>query len=310
MTPIFFHLKQRSSYDFVSLSKIPMFVDQSMRLPKTDFEPLKDQKFMTVHAPKYVHNVFSLRTVNGFGNRNPSVNESLRYSNASFLNAANYVLDDHPVACSASQGFHHAHFDNGYGYCTFNGLMIAAAHVAEWAQKVLIIDGDAHMGDGTDDIIEYLRLEKQVVNVTKNRGFSDRMAGWNENMWHQWANDLLSHHAPGIIFYQAGADAWDQDPYNAGYLSLEGLAMRDRAVFTAARDFKIPLVWNLAGGYSHPTQKVVDIHLQTLNICDEVYYGEIGLPTLPGEATNGGGQDARGDREEGARSSEGASGQA
>jgi hypothetical protein len=53
---------------------------------------------------------------------------------------------------------------------------------------------------------------------------------------------------------------------------MEQLAMRDRAIFQAARDFETPLVWNLAGGYSHPTQKVVDIHLQTLIICDEVCY--------------------------------------
>ena len=273
MTPIFFHPKQRSSYDFVSLSKIPMFIDQSIRIPHSDFEPFSDQQFMRAHEPKYVHNVFSQRTVNGFGNRNPSVNESLRYSNASFLAAARSALENRIVTCSASQGFHHAHYNNGYGYCTFNGLMIAAADLVEKAGKILILDGDAHLGDGTDDIIDELRLEKHVINVTRGRGFKEQMTNWTvQNIWDQWASDLLSHYRPGIIFYQAGADAWDQDPYNAGYLSMEQLAMRDRAIFQAARDFKTPLVWNLAGGYSHPTQKVVDIHLQTLNICDEVCY--------------------------------------
>ena len=271
MTPIFFHPKQRAVYNFVSLTKIPMFVDQSIREPRSDFEPFDEERFMKVHAPKYVSNVFSLRTVNGFGNRNPSVNESLKYSNASFKAAASYALDNRTVACSASQGFHHAHFDNGYGYCTFNGLMIAAAELVDRAGKVLILDGDGHHGDGTDDIIDVLKLERHVYNITRGRGFDRRMAGWSQAMWNQWGYNLLSHYEPGIIFYQAGADAWDQDPYGAGYLSLVSLAMRDRAIFEAARDFGLPLVWNLAGGYSEPTQKVVDIHLQTLNICDEVY---------------------------------------
>ena len=306
MTPIFFHPKQRSSYDFVSLSKIPMFVDQSIREPMSDFEPLQGKDFEAAHSPTYVRDVFSLATTNGFGNRNPSVNESLRYSNASFLAACRHVMENGGVACSASQGFHHAHFDHGYGYCTFNGLMIAATRAVERAGRVLILDGDAHKGDGTDDIIERIRVERFVTNVTRRRGFTDRMSGWNANMWHQWANDLLSHLSPGIIFYQAGADAWDQDPYGAGYLSFEGLAMRDRAVFEAARDFNIPLVWNLAGGYSTPTQKVVDIHLQTLNICDEVYdvkrTSTVGLP-------EGDNQDPRGNNREGAGVAEGADGQ-
>ena len=37
MTPLYFSPKQRTTYDFVSLSKIPLFVEQSGREPITDF---------------------------------------------------------------------------------------------------------------------------------------------------------------------------------------------------------------------------------------------------------------------------------
>lgn len=270
-TPLFFHRKQRSSYDFVSLVKIPMFVDQSGREPRSEFEPFENSMFYKAHSEAYVDAVFDLRKPNGFGNINPSVNESLRYSNASFLAAVEHVLETGTVACSASQGFHHAHHNNGYGYCTFNGLMIAATRVLERVGKVLILDGDAHYGDGTDDIIQTLGLQKQVRNITTGHGFTRMMRRWNSDMWENWIWGLIQNARPGIIFYQAGADAWEEDPYNAGYLSLEGLACRDRAIFKVAKMEGIPLAWNLAGGYSEPTQKVVDIHLQTLKISDEVY---------------------------------------
>lgn len=273
MTPLFFHPKQRSSYDFVSLTKIPLFVNQSEREPIGNFEPFENREFYRAHAPSYVDDVFTLRRVNGFGNRNASVNESLRYSNANFLAAATHAADHGGIVCSATQGFHHAHYDNGYGYCTFNGLMIAATRLVETMGKIMILDGDGHLGDGTDDITDILSLEKHVLNITSGRGFSHMMRRWNNDMWKSWIWGLIQRYKPGIIFYQAGADAWEEDPYNAGYLSMEGLACRDRAIFEMAKTEKIPLVWNLAGGYSEPTQKVVDIHLQTLKISDEVNNG-------------------------------------
>lgn len=274
MTPIFFHRKQRSSYDFISLSKIPAFVDQSGREARSEFEPFENSMFYKAHSESYVDAVFDLRKPNGFGNINPSVNESLRYSNASFLAAAEHVLAEGGVACSASQGFHHAHYNNGYGYCTFNGLMIAATRVLERVGQVLILDGDGHYGDGTDDVIQSLKLEKHVRNITKGHGFSYQMRRWNQDMWENWAWGLIQRQRPGIIFYQAGADAWEEDPYNAGYLSFEGLACRDRAIFGVAKMEGIPAVWNLAGGYADPMQLTVDVHLQTLRISDEVYHGQ------------------------------------
>ena len=50
MTPLYFSPKQRTTYDFVSLSKIPLFVEQSGREPITDFEPFEDRHFHRAHS--------------------------------------------------------------------------------------------------------------------------------------------------------------------------------------------------------------------------------------------------------------------
>jgi acetoin utilization deacetylase AcuC-like enzyme len=212
---------------------------------------------------------------NGFNTTDPELTNSLRYTSAGHWAAAQHVLHPGGVACSATQGFHHAHFGDGYGFCTFNGLMITAMKaLRNGAENVLIIDGDGHYGDGTEDILDHLMLRGRVKHITRPDIGRPVQSHWNTEMWRSFAKDLIRSAKPGIILYQAGADAWDRDPYGAGYLSKEGLAARDRGIFTAARDAEVPLVWNLAGGYANPMQDTIDIHLQTLAISDEVYYDE------------------------------------
>lgn len=273
MTPIFYHPKQQCSYDFISLRKIPEYVRQSGRKPESDFDPMTNYDLATAHSMRYVERVFNLEESNGFGNYRSDVNDTLRYSVASFNAAADRAFVSGKVACSASQGFHHAHHDMGWGFCTFNGLMIAAKrYVINRVNRVLIIDGDGHAGDGTDDIIKRLELENEVAHVGRDE-LGMEQTDWTAKDWIEYTSDLIRRLRPGIIFYQAGADAWLSDPYGAGYLSMEGLAARDRGVFEAARDAQVPVVWNLAGGYADPMQKTIDIHLQTLKISDEVFYG-------------------------------------
>ena len=51
------------------------------------------------------------------------------------------------VAGSLSGGLHHARCDQGSGFCTFNGLALAAkAALAAGAESVVILDFDAHCG--------------------------------------------------------------------------------------------------------------------------------------------------------------------
>ena len=272
MTPIYYRPEQDCSYHFISLAKIPEFVKQSGRAPCTDFEPFERGDLLAAHSDKYVDGVLAGATFNGFGNTSPEVNRSLLYSTAS-MNAATFHALSSGVACSASQGFHHAGWAYGGGYCTFNGLVIAAQRVLEYVPSVLIIDGDAHYGDGTDDCLDALGGDR-IKNITRGSQIGRNIQGaWNDEMWEAWARDLIRASRPGIILYQAGADAWEEDPYQCGYLTKDGLYHRDLGVFRAAKKASIPIAWNLAGGYTEPMQKVIDIHLQTLRASDEVFYG-------------------------------------
>jgi len=272
-TPIFYHPAQEVAHDFISVNKIPEFVRQSGGEVHSDFAPYDHHDFEEAHSRKYVRGVLEGTIPNGFDTIDAELTNSLRYTSAGHWAAALHVLRPGGVACSATQGFHHAHHDDGYGYCTFNGLAITAIKaLRNGAENVLIIDGDGHYGDGTEDVLDRLMLRGRVMHITQPDIGRPIHSSWNAAMWESFAKDLIRRSGAGIILYQAGADAWDQDPYGVGYLSKEGLAARDRGIFTAARDAEVGLVWNLAGGYAKPMQNTIDIHLQTLTISNEVYH--------------------------------------
>lgn len=273
MTPIFFHPDQNVAHDFISTRKVPEFVRQSGREPVVA-RPATAVELQYAHDPAYLDAVMTLRDADGFGKRKPEMVRYALASSGSFLAAAEHIaLGLGPVACSASQGFHHAHYDHNYGYCTFNALVAAAAQAVNenFTDSVLILDGDGHHGDGTDDCVERAGLQRHIHNVTcrQMRRFSDA----SSSQWYDWVCNLIETMQPGIILYQAGADAWEKDPYGVGYLSRLGMMQRDRGIFKAAKDKGVGLVWNLAGGYSNPMQDTLDLHLQTLRMSDEVYYG-------------------------------------
>lgn len=161
------------------------------------------------------------------------------------------------------------------GFCTFNGLLIAARKLLteDGVGQVGILDFDQHQGDGSEDIIRRLGLERQVVHATgKSHYTRERQAFFKEL-------PALLHSFSGcdVVLYQAGADQHVDDPLG-GFLNNDELRARDRMVFEFFARREIPLAWNLAGGYQvfevdgiRSIQKILDIHNATLEECWRVY---------------------------------------
>jgi acetoin utilization deacetylase AcuC-like enzyme len=233
------------------------------------FSPLSAQELALAHDRAHVDGILECRAPNGFGNLLPSVAASLPWTTGSFAAAARAAAREGGAACSPTSGFHHADYSSSMGFCTFNGLAIAAIllHGEGLARRIGIADFDAHYGNGTAGIIDRLGLD-YVVNYSLGAFIGDFGDPSRADAWIAGLEAELESRFEGcdLIFYQAGADPHLADPLG-GYLSSEQLRLRDRAVFRYARRSGKPIAWNLAGGYQEPLSKVLELHLATVGEC-------------------------------------------
>ncbi len=229
--------------------------------------PVTYEEFCRAHSQSFVDDILALRLSNGFGTRSGAVNASLPYTSGAMLTAARWALSEGGAVAAPVSGFHHAHWDDAEGFCTFNGLMVTAlALLAERPDlKVGILDYDYHYGNGTEDILQRLQPDG-VVHVTAGEVWQqpEQAEAFLENI----ASDLESLGNCDLVLYQAGADPHVDDPLG-GFLTTSQLALRDWRVFHGLRERGIPVAWNLAGGYQTPLSKVIAIHENTMRAAIE-----------------------------------------
>lgn len=229
------------------------------QLEFVDPEPVGIEELCLAHERDFVEKILSCQKPNGFGNRSAEIAASLRWTNGSLVSATSHVLEHGGAACSPTSGFHHAGYRHCGAFCTFNGLMVAAAVAHRRVARVGILDCDFHYGDGTEDIIQVLEAD-YVAHLTTGilsceaEEFLDFLPASLENM------------NVDILLYQAGADAHLDDPLG-GWMTSQQMRRRDRLVFEYCRNVGLPVVWNLAGGYQDDIQRVLDLHHATMEEC-------------------------------------------
>ncbi|CAM3825638.1 hypothetical protein [Smaragdicoccus niigatensis] len=246
-------------------------------------EPITLEHLSLVHDIEYVKAVqtgepVDLAESQGF-TWDPALWRMVLASNGGVISAARAALTD-GVGGSLSSGLHHARRDSGAGFCTFNGLAIAAKTLLDegTVQSVLILDFDAHCGGGTADLIEGDdRIWQSDVSVSAFDHYSNRSN--SELLDVTEAADYL----PAIASALAQADRlgpFDLCIYNAGMDPYQGcdiggldgitadvLAEREHLVFDWCQQRSTPVAFVLAGGYvgSRLDQRaLVDLHRLTI----------------------------------------------
>lgn len=273
--PVFFHPNQVAPADPASPSPYKprqVVADWQARQFPIRIEaphPVTRDQLALAHDRAFVDDVLDLVIDNGFYKRSAEVAASLPWTSGSFLSAAREALANRQVAVSPTSGFHHACYARAGGFCTFNGLMVAAISLLRdgMIHRIGILDCDQHYGNGTDDIIRHLGLEDHVRHATAGHGYPMRA----EPFLAQLPRLVADFADCDLLMYQAGADPHVNDPLG-GFLSTEQLLERDRLVFRSTALHGIPVVWNLAGGYQEPVAKVIEIHANTMHACIEAYF--------------------------------------
>ncbi len=166
---------------------------------------------------------------NGHGNCDLDVAQSTLWTVGSMIAAARNSLRC-GIACSPSSRFHHAGYEFNHGFCTFNGLVIAARKLLadESVNAVGVLDCDWHHGNGTDDIIGRLGLKNEILHFTSGAAILENSVAYFD--WIQSAVRTVIDAGVDAVMYQAGADAHVDDPLS-GLLTDTELAVRDEYVF-------------------------------------------------------------------------------
>lgn len=243
--------------------------DNNLAVEVLSYLPATREQLCLAHDPAYVDGILECRIRNGFGGLQPDVAASLPYTTGAMIAAAHEALRNGRTACAPVSGFHHARYAASAGYCTFNGLMVTVLYLqaAGLARNVGIFDLDQHYGDGTDEIIERLGAAGVRHYTAGKRALRAEHA---ESFLLEMPNIVESFSDCQVLLYQAGADPHIADPLG-GWMTTEQLARRDRIVFEVAAKMRLPVAWNLAGGYQRDEagtiEPVLAIHRNTMRAC-------------------------------------------
>lgn len=176
------------------------------------------------------------------------------------------------LAANVANGFHHARYYKGGGYCTFNGLALIAQEFP--TRRVFVLDCDEHGGNGTEEFTGRLEnlfnfsvhgtrfgcqgsersIPRYIPPVGNDPSFYLRTVTEGLHTARDWGADLL--------VYQAGVDCHQDDPLTGIGASTETLYKRDFQVFDFARKQQMPILFVLAGGYQEMEQ-LVPLHVNT-----------------------------------------------
>lgn len=196
------------------------------------------------------------------------------------LTAAEMAFND-GVSAHVANGFHHARYARGRGFCTFNGLALVAR---AWPRRrVFVLDCDDHGGDGTaefttrlDNLFNYSICSSDFGAVTGSRSViridqgntGAPGAGYRESL--KRAFEVIRAWRPHLLIYQAGVDCHRDDPLGRGQAGSEALFARDYQVFHFARTEQLPLLFTLAGGYQS-LKTTAGLHCNTFHAARKAY---------------------------------------
>jgi len=180
------------------------------------------------------------------------------------LHAARLALKQ-GVAINLGGGYHHAKPDSGEGFCIIADVPIAIRQLQKekLIKRALIIDTDAHQGNGTivslpnDPTTFTFSIHQQNIYPTpKEKGDWDigLPAGVGDAAFLKQLERALpkmfEKSRPDIVFHVAGCDTLAGDPLANLTMTHEGIAKRDAMVAAYCKKRKIPYVMTMAGGYS------------------------------------------------------------
>jgi len=246
-------------------------------------EPAKIEWLERVHDREYVKAILSLEIEEavildcGDTVATKATPAAALHAAGAGVQAARLVLDGKisSAFCCVRPPGHHAERNRAMGFCVFNNIAVAAAHLveAEGLRRVAIIDWDVHHGNGTermfidDERVLYISLHQyphypgtgssETTGSGRGQGYTINLpmgagAGDREyiSAFRGRIIPALDEFKPEFILISAGFDAHEEDPLSGTILTTS--AYRTMTVLlkaSAEKHCEGRIVSFLEGGY-------------------------------------------------------------
>lgn len=243
--------------------------------------PISRRELSRVHSPEYLQ---SLRRPETLARalevpivyRLPSwlidwrILRPMRYATGGKVLACRLAMEQ-GLAINLGGGYHHAAGGWGCGFCIYADVPLAvkALHDEGRVGKILVVDLDAHQGNGTaaafrdwpwatifdlyeDDLFPFPK-EPEVFPLPVPSGLTgDEYL----DCVRSFLPKALDEIRPDLVVYNAGSDPFADDPLARFQLTTGDLADRDLLVVTEVLERNVPLAMVLSGGYSRQSWKL------------------------------------------------------
>lgn len=187
----------------------------------------------------------------------------------------------HGLAANLAGGTHHAYRDRGEGYCVFNDVAVATyrLHQEDKDIRVMIVDLDAHQGNGTnaitkDDDWVYTYSIHVGSNYPSRKEAGSRDLAVDKfvdgatylALLKETLPQSIQEFEPNFCFYIAGVDVHANDRFGQMSLTTAEMAERDRYTIEEIRNRQLPLAIVYGGGYNRDKDLTTALHVQTIAI--------------------------------------------
>lgn len=266
---------------------------------RADFAPATLEHLGRVHEPAYLELLARTQKKDFFALDPDTIGcgkswEVARLAAGAVIQAVEEVHQGHlkNAFCAIRPPGHHAEKDRAMGFCLLNNIAIAAAHLIEKFnyERILIVDWDAHHGNGTQHIfysdpkVFYFSLHQYPfypgtgaafeTGEKEGKGFTLNVplaAGSGDEEFFRAINEKLLPAAqdfkPQFVLISAGFDAHQADPLTGLNATEKGFEEATQLVKEfAEKECGGKLVSVLEGGYDlEALAKSVILHLKVLS---------------------------------------------
>lgn len=254
--------------------------------------PLSEDDLLAVHSEDYLQSLKKPEVVAAAVEVGPVAYVPRRLLDRALLKpmrsaAAGTVLGarrmlDGQSCINIGGGFHHASQDRAEGFCFYADIPLAVAALRRDERfgasgRVLVIDLDAHMGNG---VARCLRDDREsfifdmfngdiyphdpaaLERIDAPTALSIGMGG-EEYLYElgsrlpPFLDSLAGPEQPAVVIYNAGTDVYVGDALGGLSLSFEDIVARDRMVIEACRQRGLAWLMVTSGGYSADSSKMI-----------------------------------------------------